>query len=213
MASAAQLRLPSTPPGTTAKPVTWPDLVSENRYRRCPGVPGAAAATKNIPPRAAARKSYTLTLAALETGTVAVTFPVAVERTTGAAALQTLDHVVTGYRGLAASRAAGRPRPGEPGPGRERQADDEHDAQGRGDRGEPGGPPPGGRGDERAEGLLRDGAGRGGQRVGQPVLGPGHAGSPSWRARAAIPRAAVDLTVPALMPSTAAISASGSPSQ
>ena len=84
MASGVQLRLPSTPPGTTAKPVTWPDLVSENRYRRSPDVPGAAAATKNTPPRAAARMSSTPTLASLGTGTVAVIFPVAVERTTGA---------------------------------------------------------------------------------------------------------------------------------
>ncbi len=72
------------PPGTAAKPLTWPELVSENRYRRCPSVPGAAAATKNTPPRVLARTSNTPTLAPLGTGTVAVTWPVAVERTTGA---------------------------------------------------------------------------------------------------------------------------------
>ena len=71
------------PPGTGAKPVTRPALLTRNRYRRCPSVPGAAAATKNTPPRVLARTSNTPTLAALETGTVAVTSPVAVERTTG----------------------------------------------------------------------------------------------------------------------------------
>ena len=77
--------------------------------------------------------------------------------------------------------------------------------------------PSGYRGAERVGLIRRHDRGRGGERVRQPVRGRGHLFPRNHRvpfnarARAASPRAAVDLTVPALMPSVAAISASDRP--
>src|SRR5215472_17690873 len=81
-------------------------------------------------------------------------------------------------------------------------------------------PPPGGRAakfraaDERPERLWPDRGGPRGQGIGETFLSPGHHdSSPSALPSAAMPRAAADLTVPALTPSVAAISASDSPAK
>ena len=134
-------------------------------------------------------------------------------------------------RGLSRARPRSRDRPRVTGQGHGGQ-DDRGDAGRDADGNQPGAQaahpapdrsrsrrrgPSGYRGAERV-GLIRGhDRGRGGERVGQPVRGRGHLFRRNHRvplnarARAASPRAAVDLTVPALMPSVAAISASDRP--
>jgi len=64
---------------------------------------------------------------------------------------------------------------------------------------------------QRAKVVVLNRTADGIESAGKTLLGPGHESSPSCLARAAIARAAVDLTVPWVIPSVAAICASDMP--